>query len=109
PMSDSAILRQIQLSQGGRFYHWETPGMPPIPPLVINSHAANTHLIPASHYVLDQLHTMRVGQVIELGGYLVDVTRADGWHWNSSLVRTDSGAGACELMYVESATIVRGE
>ena len=106
PMSDSSILSQIHLSQGARYYRWATDGMPPLPPLVINDHAANTHLIPANSRVLDTLNGMRVGQVNELSGYLVDVTRADGWHWKSSLTRTDSGAGACELMYVESAKII---
>jgi len=29
----------------------------------------------------------------------------DGFAWRSSLTREDTGAGACELVYVESAAL----
>ena len=45
---------------------------------------------------------VRVGEIVELRGRLVEASRADGWHWRSSLSRDDSGAGACELMLVEA-------
>jgi hypothetical protein len=35
---------------------------------------------------------------------LVTASKADGFTWNTSLTRNDSGNGACELMYVESVT-----
>lgn len=106
PMSDSAILDQMTIAQSARFYSWHTEHEPPLPSDVINRHAANTHLIPANGAVLDTLHTMRRGQVVELEGYLVNATRPDGWHWNSSLSREDSGAGACELLWVERARVI---
>jgi hypothetical protein len=31
---------------------------------------------------------------------------SDGWRWISSLKRTDIGAGACELVWVEGLTIL---
>jgi hypothetical protein len=106
PMSDSAVLAQMQLSQSARFFmlHWPTKE-PPLPSDVIFDHAANTHLIPADSTVLGALDRMRPGQVIELQGYLVNVSASDGWQWHSSLTRSDRGAGACELMWVESAQV----
>jgi len=41
-------------------------------------------------------------EVVELRGRLVEASRANGWRWRSSLSREDSGAGACELMLIES-------
>ena len=107
PMSDSAVLAQMQLSQSARFFmlHWPTPE-PPLPSEVIFDHAANTHLIPADSTVLDALDRMRPGQVIELQGYLVNAFARDGWQWHSSLTRKDRGAGACELMWIEQARVI---
>jgi hypothetical protein len=60
------------------------------------------HLIPASSTVRDTLLSTRPGNVVTLSGYLVGASRSDGFTWNSSLTRDDSGNGACELMYVQS-------
>ena len=35
-------------------------------------------------------------------GYLVNVGGPDGFSWNTSLRRDDTGNGACEVFYVES-------
>jgi hypothetical protein len=40
--------------------------------------------------------------VVQLEGFLIEARRNDGWYWRSSLTRKDSGAGACELVYVTS-------
>lgn len=109
PMSDSSVLSQMQFSQSARFLNWSwaTPE-PPIPFLIINSHASNTHLIPRDGQVFDALNTMREGQIVELSGYLVSVKGPNGFTWQGSLTRTDQGQGACEVMYVESARIIKG-
>lgn len=61
----------------------------------------------ASSWVVRQLKGMRPGQVIALEGYLVDAAAPDGWRWNTSLTRKDTGTGACELFWVENAYVVR--
>jgi hypothetical protein len=102
PMSDSAVLDHFELSQRVRYFtlHWDEL---PLPEKDIFESAANMHLIPADDTVRDALDRMRVGEIIELDGYLVQVKDAKGWSWRSSLSRTDRGAGACELMWVERA------
>lgn len=106
PMSDSQILDQIDISQSARFANWRFEGgQPPIPIEVINQTMSNTHLVPADGRIFSQLNTMRVGQVVTLKGYLIRAKGPQGFTWQSSLTRTDWGAGACEVMYVESATI----
>lgn len=100
PMSDSAVLAQMDISQSGRFFRWRTDSLP-IPRKQIETHAANIHLIPADETVRHALDRVRVGEVIELEGYLVDAADQTGWRWNTSLRRDDTGNGACELLYVD--------
>lgn len=101
-MSDSAVLKGLSLSQSARFLHWRWRDAPPIPEAEITRSAANIHLIPANRHVASRIAALRPGQIVSLQGRLVEASRTDGWHWRSSLSRSDSGTGACELMYVES-------
>lgn len=100
-MSDSDVLAKIDISQSDRFYYWHVNEFP-IPRREIETSSANMHMIPADAGVAHQLEQVRVGQIIHLKGFLVDASRSDGWHWNTSMTRDDTGAGACELIYVES-------
>ena len=100
-MSDNAVLASIQISQSARFYHWHVRALP-IPRREIETSSANMHLIPANSVVGRAIKRVRPGQVVHLQGFLVDARRADGWYWNTSMTRADTGAGACELIYVES-------
>ncbi len=103
-MSDSAVLANIDISQSGRFYYWRAKELP-IPRREIETSSANMHMIPADPGVKRQLERVRTGQVIHLEGFLVDATRPGGWHWNTSMTRNDTGAGACELVYVERVDV----
>ncbi|MEM1412448.1 MAG: hypothetical protein AAGH19_08815 [Pseudomonadota bacterium] len=107
PMSDQAILDRISVSQSGRWFHlrWDHPG--PLSDDVAMRHSGNMHIIPGNPTVEDQLTQVREGHVVWLSGHLVDARRADGYHWNTSLSRTDTGGGSCELFYVERALVER--
>jgi hypothetical protein len=99
-MSDSAVLDRIDIRQSGRFSYWHDENVP-IPRREIETSSANMHMIPADPDVQRQLEQVRTGELVHLEGFLVDASRPGGWHWNSSLSRDDTGAGACELVYVE--------
>ena len=103
-MSDSAVLEQIDIEQSVRYYTWRVEEFP-IPREEIQRSSANTHVIPANAQVRQQLKQVAQGHVVELQGYLVEANRADGFRWRSSLRRDDTGAGACELLLVESVSI----
>ncbi len=103
-MSDSAVLAKIEITQSDRFYYWHVKAFP-IPRREIETSSANMHMIPADDDVKRELEQVRQGQLVHLEGFLVDASRADGWHWNTSLTRDDTGAGACELVYVERVDI----
>ena len=101
-MSDSAVIAQLDISQSARFYSYRWSEEPPIPAREIMVSSANMHLIPADPGVAAAIARVRVGELISLRGHLVEVRREDGWRWRSSLRRDDSGAGACELILVDS-------
>ncbi|MGA7949895.1 MAG: hypothetical protein WCA45_07020 [Thiobacillaceae bacterium] len=105
PMSDNAVLGRLDISQGDRFYFYRWTGRPPIARAEIIVHSANMHMIPADEEIRKRLERVRVGQVVALKGFLVDAQAPDGSHWNSSMVRTDSGRGACELVWVKDISV----
>jgi hypothetical protein len=102
PMSDNRVLNTMDISQGARFYSWRPHADTPIPRDAIITHSANTHVIPADASIQKQLARVRVGEVVRLTGSLVDATRDDGASIHTSLTRSDTGAGACEVLLVES-------
>jgi hypothetical protein len=105
PMSDSTVLADLDISQANRFYFWHYDDEPPIPRQDIESHSANWHLIPANDVVWRQLRRLRVGDVVKLDGMLVNLESPEGGTFKTSLRREDTGAGACEILYVRSASI----
>ena len=106
PMSDPRIYQQLSISQSNRFYFWRYEDKPPIAPEQIIRSSANMHLIPANQAVKAALKKVRPGQLIELSGQLINVSKPSGWRWSSSLTREDSGAGACEVIWVEKLETV---
>lgn len=104
PMSDQKVVEQLDISQNGRRYFFWTRRAP-LPVQQLSVCSANMHIVPANEAVEETLGSIRRGQIIGLKGYLIAVRSDDGWHWRSSLSRTDSGDGACEVVWVESLTI----
>lgn len=105
PMSCNDVIEKLDIRQSNRWYYYRWEGKPPIAPADIIRSSANTHLVFASDNVKSRLLKVRAGEIVKLKGYLVNVRHRDGWTWNTSLTREDSGAGSCELMWVEEAFI----
>ncbi len=95
--------RTLSWSQSGRWYFWRWSGTPPFPADVIVRNSSNTHLIPASRNLRVAVRALGRGDVVELFGELVTVEGQRGgdrvW-WRSSLSRSDTGDGSCELLYL---------
>lgn len=104
-MADPYVVKQINIRQSGRWYFWQVDSFP-IPRRQIETQSANMHFIPANDEVARMLKQIRPGQLISLQGYLVNVNADDGWRWRSSLTREDTGANACELIYVKQLNII---
>ncbi len=101
PMSDQAVLDRLKITQASRFFYYEYKGQPPIAREEITAHATNLHLIPSSKAIAAQCKSLRAGDLIHLAGLLVEASGEGIGTWRSSLSRTDSGNGACELVWVE--------
>jgi hypothetical protein len=104
-MSDSVVLKHIDISQSGRFYRWSHDGDAPIAETLIIRQSANWHLIPANVLVWRTLEDVRVGDVVTLQGRLVDIDAGEEGMMNTSLTREDAGAGACEVLFVEEVVV----
>ena len=104
-MSDQAVLDRLDISQGSRWFRWRWYNSSPLPEKEIIASASNFHIIPGNDAVRDALGRIRTGHIITLRGELVRVTDPEGWSWVSSTSRTDTGKGACELVWVEQLTI----
>jgi len=99
-MANPDNYRRLDISQSGRWYHyrWGADG-PPLPLGDIVRSSANMHLIPGNEAVAQALSRVRPDQTVRIQGWLVEARR-DNYVWRSSTTRDDSGAGACELIYV---------
>ena len=100
PMSTAAVINDLNISQSGRWYEYSWSGEEPLPADQIASHSANTHCLPATPEIRRALLAIKRHQVVRLTGWLVEVNGPQGYRWHSSLTRTDTGAGACEVMWI---------
>ena len=105
PMSDSGVLSHLKISQGNRFYYYSWENDPPIAPPEIIAHSANMHMIPADAMVEKRLEAVRPGNIVALQGQLVSIEASDGWRWRSSVTRSDTGDGACEVVWVSDVQV----
>lgn len=103
-MRDDEVLSRMDISQSDRWYRYRWRDGPPIPPREIIESSANMHMIPSSPDVAHALRQVRPDDRVRIDGWLVQADAPDGWRWRSSLTRDDTGAGACELIYVCAIT-----
>lgn len=103
-MSDTSVTNRMNISQSMRFYYVSGPRDLPWEEIFVSS--SNMHLIPSSKKVRSRVLSLRKGQTVHLWGTLVNVRIAGGGSLRTSTVRTDRGAGACEIIYVDSLVIL---
>lgn len=104
-MSDQRVLDQLKVTQSARFY-WFEYRQPPISKNDIVAHSTNVHIIPSTPEIAARCKSLRAGTLIHLRGELVEATGPQIPSWRSSLSRTDTGNGACELMWVRELSIL---
>jgi len=104
-MSDSGLLNMLSISQSGRWYRWRYEDSIPVSDQQVTFSSANMHMVPATSVVERSLKQLREGDVITLEGFLIDVDHDSGWKWRTSMTRSDTGGGACEIVYVEAIVV----
>ena len=97
------VGNSIKYSQSVRWYYFRYFGDTPVSVDYISNHSANVHLIHQDEAVLRQIKSIDKGDRVILHGYLVNVAFPEG-PWKSSLSRSDTGNGACEVMYVTAVS-----
>jgi hypothetical protein len=103
-LADPGVDQFIDWHQAGRWYFFDWSADSPYRNEDIIPQSANVHIIPANDNVRSVLFSIARDQVVALSGQLVrvdDRLAAESGGWSSSLSRTDTGDGSCELMYVE--------
>ena len=100
-LNRKGIDEGIAYTQFNRWYSYKYKSGSAASLISIGRMSANIHIIPADKNIQKALGKIRIGDYIELSGYLVNVYFGQGMSaWRSSLTREDSGDGACEIMYV---------
>ena len=107
-LADPEFQKYVFYSHDNRWVSFNIKKDSPLDAAYVSSHASNHHIISATRNIGYALKTIRKKKSVVLEGFLVNVTGAyDGrpvW-WNTSLSRTDTGNGACEILYVTKARI----
>lgn len=101
PIASIDESKSLGTTQSGRYYHWSLGRNSTQSVQTISRHSANIHLIPATPEIAERLNNIRAGEIVTMKGHLVNLRAPNGIRWNTSLSRTDTGGGACEILYVE--------
>jgi|GEM_PF-654446 len=69
---------------------------------------SNNHLIAASSTVRDRIHSVRIGDQVQMRGMLINYhpVGSPDMRRSTSTVRTDKGDGACEVFLVQDISIL---
>lgn len=94
----------LKFNQIARFCHFRYRHSVIVDKDYVLSHMSNNHIIPANRNIYRALSIAKKKEPIEIEGYLVNamasVKGRGTSDWNTSIKREDSGAGACEIIYV---------
>jgi hypothetical protein len=109
PVATKQYADQLSFSHSDRYASFKYSGNFVGDPNLIPNHAGNEHLIPANPHIAKTLKSIKVDEVVELEGMLVNVEWMDEnnepKNLDTSLTRDDVGAGACEIIYVTKVKI----
>lgn len=98
-LADLNYNQDISYSQSGRWYFYRYGPDTKLPESYISGHSANVHIVPATENIKKAVKKIKKGQLIRIEGFLVNI-EAENFGRKTSLIRTDSGAGSCEIVYV---------
>jgi hypothetical protein len=103
-LSDVDTDKWVRWGQSGRWYYYRWPKDAPFSEKYLQSHSTNIHIVPATDSLETALLKIQEDDKIILEGKLIDVEAANTmsrWQNKTSLTRTDTGSGACEILLVE--------
>lgn len=104
PMSNPVLLEDVRVAQSRRFSFSQARRNARIRMSQVLLFSSNMHMIPSDMESAEVLRTIRKGEIVDVRGHLVRVEDQAGRVWESSLRRDDRGAGACEIILIDSIT-----
>ena len=107
-LAESEYDRYISYNQSNRWYFYQYKAGSPFDNSFVISHSANNHIIPANENIHEAVKTIGKKDMVVLEGVLVNIKgtyKGQPVTWNTSLSRTDTGNGSCELFYVSKVRI----
>lgn len=104
-VSDQKNLDYINFKLSNRTFDYKNYRLP-LDPDLINNQTLLWHLIPSSEEIKSSLFTLRKGHIIEISGYIVDVTTNNGLQWKSasSPSITDAFGNRHNIFWITSLT-----
>jgi hypothetical protein len=105
--ASSGAYRDIEFSSGQFVCNFQTSSNEAYAAFD-QSAISNNHLLSADPRLARKMRDVRVGDQIHFTGYLAEYSHNHGFAFKrgTSTVRTDSGNGACETVYVEDFEIL---
>lgn len=102
----SPYLKEMDFSHGDWTCYFQTKSQDAWKSFNKNQ-ISNNHILPANPQIEKIIASIRIGDQIELAGKLVDYSLPSGGTRKTSLVRDDVENGACEILYVSEANILK--
>jgi hypothetical protein len=102
-MSDQKVIDGMKIWQDNTRHWYCSPGSNgwPIELDEIALHAVNTHIIPANMDIEKKVKSIRRGDLIDIKGFLVDVSSDLGFNWRTSVDPSGFGEHSCKIIWVE--------
>jgi len=107
-LADPEASQYITYNQGYRWYFYQYKAGSPFDNSYIISHSSNNHIIPSNENIRRAVKAVKRKNKIVLEGFLVNLKgtyKERPVTWNTSLSRTDTGNGSCELFYVSKVRV----
>lgn len=98
------VQETLTIRQSSRWYFWRQKGELSLNLSAheLNASMANVHMVPADDRMRSLLSEVQEGRCYRFTGHLVDIDAQDpSLARRTSMSRTDSGAGACEILLLQ--------
>ena len=105
PNAFSGIYERVKFSSGEWTCYWDSFSYEDWN-LFSKVHVSNNHMLSDRRSIVKKLKKARVGDQVHFTGYLSEYSH-DNFFRGTSVVRTDTGNGACETVYVEDFSIIK--
>ena len=100
-MAENKNWEGVEITQENRFCYWSYRNRIRVSNDEIIKNSANVHLIPRNRAIYKKIKNLSINETVRITGYLIDIDLNDGRQIKTSLTREDSGAGSCEIIWVE--------